>query len=395
MKHAYGFAEHIKNNKEFDASDWVKREKNIGQRNQNRVPVGLGIIDDTKAFFNKKYDDANDFITKVKFGRTDLSPKVKKILEQHGTATILYARVGRKPITSAISMIVKTFGNTSYDTLFHLFIELQLSDGNMILIEKNAQINMDVNRQMTNSQYMPVPNVPQGLTVNQLIVKTKNKMGSKFIPYSASSNNCQNFILQLLRANNMSTPQLEAFVKQDTEDIFKDENFKKFANTITDLGNRIDIIRQGGQLETKRALNETNDRELDRLMVYYRIKKYNGVFVKDELPAKLKNGFYIINLNGQSHWCGLLKDGKRYYYFDSFGFPSSVDVEEKIPKEYIWSDKHIQTEPTSSCGFYVVSFIRYMNDYKGKDKTKAFKEFIDLFDEDSSRNEAILKRLLD
>lgn len=364
---------------------------------RHRKRTGNGIIDDTKAFFNKKYDDANDFITKVKYGRTDLSPKVKKILEQHGNSTILYARVGRKPITSAISMIVKTFGNTSYDTLFHLFIELQLSDGFSIIIEKNAQINMDVNRQVSNSQYLPVPSVPKGLTVNELMLNTKKKLGSKYIPYNASSNNCQNFILQLLRANNMATPELEEFVKQKTEDIFQDDNFKKFANTITDLGNRLDIIQQGGDIEIKqkRAINETNDRELDRLMVYYNIKNYNGCFVKDELPAKLKNGFYIINLNGQSHWTALLKHGKKYYYFDSFGFPSSVEVEEKIPKEYIWSDKHIQTEPTSSCGFYVTSFIKYMNDYKGKDKTKAFKEFIDLFDEDSSRNEAILKRLLD
>jgi hypothetical protein len=390
MKHAYGFAEQVKNNKEFDASDWVKKEKMLGQRNQKKVPVGLGIIDDTKSFFKRQYNDANDFITKVKYGRTDLSPKVKKILEQHGTATILYARVGRKPITSAISMIVKTFGNTPYDTLFHLFIELQLSDGNSLIVEKNAQINMDVNRQMTNSQYMPVPNVPQGLTVNQLILNTKNKMGSKFIPYSASSNNCQNFILQLLRANNMTTPQLEVFVKQDTEDIFKDENFKKFANTITDLGNRIDIIRQGGQLETKRALNETNDKELDRLMVYYNIKKYHGAFVKDELPAKLKNGFYIINLNGKSHWTAMLKHGKKYYYFDSFGFPAPTDIEDKIPKEYIYSEKHIQTEPTSSCGFYVVAFIKYMNEHKNKQV--AYEDFINAFEVDSTRNEYILKK---
>ena len=161
-----------------------------------KIPLGLGITDDTKEYVNKKYNDVNDFITKVKYGRTDLSPKVKKILEQHGNATILYARVGRKPITSAISMIVKTFGNTSYDTLFHLYIELQLSDGNSLIVEKNAQINMDVNRQVSNSQYMPVPSVPKGLTVNELMLNTKNKMKGKFIPYSASNNNCQNFILQ-------------------------------------------------------------------------------------------------------------------------------------------------------------------------------------------------------
>jgi hypothetical protein len=36
MKYAFGFAEHMKNNKEFDASDRVKREKMLGQRNQKR-----------------------------------------------------------------------------------------------------------------------------------------------------------------------------------------------------------------------------------------------------------------------------------------------------------------------------------------------------------------------
>ena len=61
-----------------------------------------GIIDDAKQIFNKTKSDANDLFTKVLWGRTDLSPKCKKILEQHGQATILYARVGRKPITSAI-----------------------------------------------------------------------------------------------------------------------------------------------------------------------------------------------------------------------------------------------------------------------------------------------------
>ena len=138
-----------------------------------------GIIDDAKNWINKKKSDANDLLTKVLWGRTDLSPKCKKILDQHGQATILYAQVGRKPITSAISMIVKTFGNTQYDTLFHLFIELQLSDGNSLIVEKNAQINMDVNRQVSNSQYVPVPRIPSGVTVNELMMNTKNKMKEK------------------------------------------------------------------------------------------------------------------------------------------------------------------------------------------------------------------------
>jgi hypothetical protein len=348
-----------------------------------------GIVDDAKAFFNKTKEDANNLLTKVLYGRTELSPKVQKILQTFGDAIILRARVGRKPVTSVITSIIKIVSSTPYDTLFHLFIELETNKGRVIL-EKNAQINMDVEKTMKDSQFMPVNNIPSNITVNQLLNNTAKKMGDKFIPYSAKNNNCQNFIMNVLKSNNMDNPELLAFVKQDTEGIFKDPNFTKFANTVTDLGNRIDILSQGGQLETKRAVNETNDRELDRLMVYYNIKKYNGCFVKDELPVKLKNGFYIINLNGKSHWTALLKHGKKYYYFDSFGFPSPIEVEERIPKEYIWSDKHIQTEPTSSCGFYVVAWIKYMNEHK--DKKTAFRDFINAFEVDSTRNEYILKK---
>ena len=96
---------------------------------------------------------------------------------------------------------------------------------------------------------MEVPNVPSGLTVNQLIENTRNLMKEKFIPYTASNNNCQNFILNVIRANNMSNPELEAFIKQDTSMIFKDPNFKKFSDGITGLGEKIDILTQGGKLK--------------------------------------------------------------------------------------------------------------------------------------------------
>ena len=87
--------------------------------------------------------------------------------------------------------------------------------------EKNAAISADVNPSISNAQYMEVPNIPSGLTVNQLIENTRNLMKEKFIPYTASNNNCQNFILNVIRANNMSNPELEAFIKQDTSNIFR------------------------------------------------------------------------------------------------------------------------------------------------------------------------------
>jgi len=95
--------------------------------------------------------------------------------------------------------------------LFHLFIQLETNKGK-ILIEKNAQINVDINSDISGAQYMPVDNIPQGLTFGNLVLNTSNKMGDKFIPYSAKDNNCQNFIMNLLQANNMDTPNLIAFV---------------------------------------------------------------------------------------------------------------------------------------------------------------------------------------
>ena len=109
---------------------------------------------------------------------------------------------------------------------------------------------------------------------------------------------------------------------------------------------------------------------------------------------KLKNGFYIINLNGRSHWTALFKDGKDYYYFDSYGFPASQEVEDQIG-EYVYSDLQIQHLNSSSCGYYVIAFVRYMQDHKHNDKKICYKSFLKLFSKDPKENEIILHQLLD
>jgi hypothetical protein len=109
------------------------------------------------------------------------------------------------------------------------------------------------------------------------------------------------------------------------------------------------------------------------------------------MPKKLKNGYYIINLNGHSHWTVLLKDGKKYFYFDSFGFPASSEVEDQIG-EYIWSDVQLQNINSSSCGYFVIAWMMWMQ--KNKNKELAFDNFLKLFSKDSKKNELILNKLL-
>ena len=88
---------------------------------------------------------------------------------------------------------------------------------------------------------------PPGLTINILLQNTWNKMGNSFLTYSAKGNNCQNFILAILQSNGLLNFRNELFTKQSTESYFFDDP-RKFWNTITDIGSKIDIVSEGGSL---------------------------------------------------------------------------------------------------------------------------------------------------
>ena len=164
------------------------------------------------------------------------------------------------------------------------------------------------------------------------------------------------------------------------------------AKGVTGLGGYADVILQGGSI-SKRLSNELSNNELSQLVNYYKIKNYHGAYIDDQLPKKLLNGYYIINLNGRSHWTCLMKDGDKYFYFDSYGFPASQEVEDQIG-EYMYSDLQLQHLNSSSCGFFVIAWMRYMQNHKHKDKKICYKSFLKLFSKDPKENELILNELL-
>ena len=108
---------------------------------------------------------------------------------------------------------------------------------------------------------------------------------------------------------------------------------------------------------------------------------------------KLHNGYYIINLNGHSHWTCLLKDGKKYFYFDSYGFPASEEIEEQIG-EYTYSDNQLQHLNSSACGFFCIAWMFWMQNHKHKNKEICFNSFLTIFTEDPKKNEMILHKWL-
>ena len=104
------------------------------------------------------------------------------------------------------------------------------------------------------------------------------------------------------------------------------------------------------------------------------------------------NGAYIINLNGQSHWTALIKKGDKFYYFDSYGVVPPLDVQNVIGKKFRGSNRTVQDLNSSSCGWFCIAFLRFMNHKQDLDKT--YESFIKMFMDNTIENEKILNGLL-
>jgi hypothetical protein len=258
-----------------------------------------------------------------------------------------------------------------------------------ILFEKNARINASTTIPKSEDWY-DLNDVPR-LTLNDYIQNTKKFMGPKMFPYHPNTNNCQDFISSVLQANGIRDQNVYNFVKQDTSMIFKNKGWLSgLAKQVTDLGGYADVVMQGGTL-SKGLSNELTNGEINQLVKHYKIKKFHGCFIDDRMPSKLKNGFYVINLNGHSHWTCLLKDKNDYYYFDSYGFPASQEVEDQIGL-YTFSDVDLQHLNSSSCGWFCLMWMKWMQQHKNK--KLAFSNFLKLFSKDTKKNEVILNKLL-
>ena len=75
--------------------------------------------------------------------------------------------------------------------------------------------------------------------------------------------------------------------------------------------------------------------KLFRIQIFQNEARFNGVFSRDNLPKKIKDGAYVINFDEyadvSTHWIALFCWRSEVVYFDSFGVEN---VPEKI-KKYI------------------------------------------------------------
>ena len=100
---------------------------------------------------------------------------------------------------------------------------------------------------------------------------------------------------------------------------------------------------------------------------YYQNKpRFNGIYSRNNLPKKIKDGAYIINLDEYAdvgtHWIALFCNRNEIVYFDSF----RVEHVPKEIKQFIENENikanifRVQANNSVMCGYFCIGFNDFM-----------------------------------
>lgn len=201
-------------------------------------------------------------------GEKRLPKSVRSILEKHGDKPITSMEVLRTPLSAGAKLFSNIISGGKFskiekkytDKFFHLYAILTLDDGTELLYEKNQSpvlwTSIPEKTKETESRFFVV----EGIPLAKFIQKHIDKMGIKdYMTYDPLSLNCQNFIMNALKANGLSTPDLQDFVMQDLTTLVEETpSFSKWlAKSATDLASSITnpleelVYRRGGKVSRR------------------------------------------------------------------------------------------------------------------------------------------------
>lgn len=180
---------------------------------------GSGIIDSIKQF--------------LFFPPNKLPGDSQKVFDTYKDATVLSLKVLRAPIIDHINRIANILSRggwdlvkkkLGYDYVNHLSLIIDTSMG-PVMVEKNERINLTTKiksvERKPGSQIFEV-DYNGDETLEQFFGNALKLMGEQsFFQYNAKQNNCQDFVLALLKANGVLTPEIKQFIKQDANALYE------------------------------------------------------------------------------------------------------------------------------------------------------------------------------
>ena len=190
------------------------------------------------------------------YGQTGYTTPVSNILRKYGGQQIINMVIVRSPLSSSSVGAINTVSlgefkqrmkNEGIDKLWHLQMDITLANRQIVAVEKTEVVNIRIGiTDKSHQEEKHVDNLPSGLTLEELLDNCHRAMGSKFFPYNAKSNNCQHFLLALMKASNIGSESDYGFIKQSTEALFKNQHvLSKITNAVTGMEARANLLKNG------------------------------------------------------------------------------------------------------------------------------------------------------
>ena len=217
------------------------------------------VVNKTKnEFENPDSKLRKEIVPRFDITKTDLSNypnSAKKTMETLGDLPVESAEIVRTPISKVLSKFINLLSagkfeqaskDAGYDNLFHLQLVLNVrsTNGQMkkVAIQKTERVQVDgsLTGVTAETEYLSVSIGNKKFTPNEMLEKTRKRIGDRdFFGYDSFKNNCQNFILNLLKSEGLAGTKETKFLYQDTKAIADKipSLSKKIMNFTTDAGN--------------------------------------------------------------------------------------------------------------------------------------------------------------
>jgi len=179
--------------------------------------------------------------------RDNFPPDVRAMLSKFGDIQVDMMFVCRDPIDSVLAkaldwLSLGTFSSNmrkmKYDEMFHLYLMIRLQNRMWFRLEKNHVISLRTTTPVIDSDARKKQITGTFTTLNKMLVKAVAFRGPDFFKYDSVRANCQDFVLSVLKANNLNFD--EQFILQEAEKVVP--SYLEFFNRkVTDLASAVDV----------------------------------------------------------------------------------------------------------------------------------------------------------
>ena len=164
------------------------------------------------------------------------SKSAQRLINTYGNCPITKIEIGRKALTNFVTIAnVLSIGhfkkNNQYDTLYHVCLRITVGK-TQLLVEKNSIVTITKWENFSNIEFENIE-LNRTITLNELLTCAQQKIGYSYFKFNFFKNNCQDFVINLLKCSKLGTDDNYKFIKQHING--KKIKGKKIINNIINI----------------------------------------------------------------------------------------------------------------------------------------------------------------